>query len=166
MRDAEDAGPAWEVRDARADDYTAVLALNNAAVPNVNYLTRDVLERIAGLACYFRVMRDAEGVAGFVICLPSGVPYWSGNYEWFAARYASFLYLDRVVVAERMRGEGVGSRIYDEMHAFAATRWPCVALEVNLKPPNPGSVRFHERLGYSRIGVREYVGGTVAMYVR
>lgn len=147
-------------------DAEEVLALNNAAVPNVNRLEMRELERIVGLAAYVRVLRDAEGVTGFVICLPSGGDYWSENYRWFGERYGEFLYLDRVVVAERVRGQGVGAALYAEMHAFAATRWPRVTLEVNLAPPNPGSVRFHERLGYERVGVREYGENTVAMYAR
>jgi predicted GNAT superfamily acetyltransferase len=158
------------VRDAGAGDaeLLAVLAINNAAVPNVNAVTREVLERILGLASYFRVAVDAEGVAGFVICIPSGTEYWSGNYRWFTERYPAFLYLDRVVVAERVRGQGVGAALYDDLHAFAAGRWPRVTLEVNLEPPNPGSVRFHERIGYSRVGEREYPDGSgrVAMYER
>lgn len=154
------------VRDARPADAGAVLALNNSAAPNVNVITLEVLERIVELAAYYRVVQDAKGVAGFVICLPSGAEYWSENYRWFGVRFAEFLYLDRVVVAERVRGQGVGAMLYDDMHAFAQTTWPRVALEVNLAPPNPGSVRFHERLGYGRVGVREYDESAVAMYVR
>jgi uncharacterized protein len=154
--------------DAGTGEAAAVLALNNAAVPNVNALTLPELEQIVALAAYYRVAVDAEGVAGFVICLPSGTDYWSDNYRWFTARYPSFLYLDRVVVAERMRGQGVGAMLYDDMHAFAAQRWPRVTLEVNLRPANPGSVRFHERIGYERVGEREYDAGehAVAMYAR
>lgn len=154
--------------DAGPGDAEAVVALNNSAVPNVNALTLPELERIVALAAYYRVAVDAEGVAGFVICLPSGTSYWSENYRWFAARYPSFLYLDRVVVAERVRGQGIGARLYEDMHAFAAGRWPRVTLEVNLRPANPGSVRFHERLGYARVGEREYDAGAhaVAMYTR
>lgn len=154
------------VRDARPADAGAVLALNNSAAPNVNVITLEVLERIVALASYYRAVEDADGIAAFVICLPSGGEYWSGNYRWFSERYAEFLYLDRVVVAERVRGQGVGAMLYDDMHAFARAKWPRVALEVNLAPPNPGSVRFHERLGYERVGVREYDDGAVAMYVR
>lgn len=157
------------VRDARPAEAGVVLALNNSAAPNVNVISLDVLERIVALASYYRVVEDADGIAAFVICLPSGVAYWSGNYRWFAERYAEFLYLDRVVVAARVRGQGVGAMLYDDMHAFAKPRWPRVALEVNLAPPNPGSVRFHERLGYVQVGARadgEQHEHVVAMYVR
>lgn len=158
--------PRFVLRDAGVGDYAAVLALNNAAVPAVNFLDRVGLERIVALGCWFRVAEDAEGVAGVVLCIPSGGAYWSANYAWFGERYDSFLYLDRVVVAERVRGQGVGGLLYGEMHAFAGTRWPRVVLEVNRRPPNPGSDRFHRRLGYEAVGEREYDSGAVTMYVR
>ncbi len=157
------------IRDAVAADFDALLALNNSAAPNVNVLERGDLDRIAALACYLRVAEDAEGITGFVLCLPSGVDYWSENYRWFAARYDAFLYLDRVVVAERVRGQGVGAALYADMQTFAAARWPRVTLEVNLRPPNPGSDRFHTRLGYRPVGVRTDGGSSgpaVTMYVR
>ena len=156
------------IRDALPADHTAVVAINDAAVPNVNALPPDYFAWLVANVAYFRVAEDAEGVAGFVMCLASGGGYWSENYTWFTARYDSFLYLDRVVVAERVRGRGVGALLYDDLHRFAQGKWPRVTLEVNLKPPNPDSIRFHERLGYDRVGVREYNGGAnaVAMFER
>lgn len=158
--------PRFASREATADDASAILALNNAEVPNVNALDAETLARIVAMSAYFRVVEDAEGLAGFVLCLPHGREYWSGNYRWFSERYDDFLYLDRVVVAERVRGQGVGTMLYAELHETTRGRWPRVVLEVNLDPPNPGSVRFHERLGYARVGERHYDGGAVIMYAR
>ena len=157
------------VRAAVTADHAAVLAMNNAAAPNVNVLELHEWEWLVAHASYFRVCEEADGLAGFVLCLPWDVDYWSENHKWFLARYDAFLYLDRVVVAERARGAGIGALLYADMHAFAAGRWPRVTLEVNLEPPNPGSVRFHERLGYERVGAREYGENgenAVAMFVR
>jgi len=137
--------------------------MNNAAAPAVNVLTPQKLEWLAQHAAYFRVLEDAGGVAGFVLCLPSGIDYWSENYKWFTARYAAFLYLDRVVVAPRARGGGVGRALYEDVHAFAAGRWERVMLEVNLRPPNAGSDAFHDRLGYVVVGMREEEGGVKAV---
>lgn len=156
------------MRDATPEDAAAIVELNNAAVPAVNFIDAELLGRIAALASWYRVAEDEEGIVGFVLCIPSGREYWSGNYRWFSERYDSFLYLDRVVVAERTRGRGVGEALYEEMHAYAASGWPRVTLEVNLRPPNPGSDRFHRRLGYEAVGEREYEDGhgAVTLYVR
>jgi len=140
-----------------------VLSLNNAATPHVNELTEGSLGWIIEHADYFRVAEDAAGLAGFVLALRSGLAYWSLNYRWFGDRGGDFLYLDRIVVAERARRLGVGRALYEDIAHFAAGKWPLIALEVNTRPPNPGSLAFHERLGFRQVGVREEEGGTKAV---
>ena len=154
-----------EIRDAVARDHDAVLALNNSAVPHVNALTPEEFAWIVAHAGYFRVAVDEDGLAGFVIAFPPGLNYWSLNYRWFTDFYAGhgFFYLDRIVVAGRARRTGVGRALYDDITRFAAGTWPRIALEVNLLPPNPGSLAFHERLGFRRVGVREEEHGTKAV---
>jgi len=150
-------------RDAEARDHEAVLALNNGATPHVNALSAAPFAWLVDHAEWFRVWEDEAGIAGFALVLRSGLDYWSENYKWFSARHASFLYLDRVVVAERARRQGVGRALYDDLAGFAAGRWPRITLEVNLRPPNPGSVAFHERLGFRRVGVRDEDDGDKAV---
>jgi len=151
------------VRDALASDHPAVLALNNAAAPHVNDLSVHEFAWIVSHADYFRVAEDDAGLAAFVIALRPGLEYWSLNYRWFMERGGDFLYLDRIVVAERVRRTGVGRVLYDDIDRFASGRWPRITLEVNLLPPNPGSLLFHERQGFRRLGVREEDGGTKAV---
>ncbi len=169
MSAAPDRRAHWVVRDATVADHPVVLALNNGATPHVNALEPEQFAWLANRARYFRVLEDAGGIAGFVLCVPSGLDYWSENYRWFTRRYADFLYLDRVVVAERSRRLGVGRALYEDMHRAASQAdWLRVTLEVNLRPANPVSVAFHEKLGYRPIGVREYEDGKriVQMYER
>jgi predicted GNAT superfamily acetyltransferase len=152
-----------EVRDAVAADHAAVLALNNRATPHVNELSPDEFAWIASHASYFRVAEDSTGLAAFVMALKPGLDYWSLNYRWFSERGGEFIYLDRIVVDERARGTGVGRTMYDDLDRFASGKWPRITLEVNLLPPNPGSLAFHERLGFKRVGVREEEGGAKAV---
>ncbi len=118
---------------------------------------------IASHAGYFRVAEDESGLAGFVIAFPPGLDYWSLNYTWFSERGGDFFYLDRVVVAERSRKSGVGRALYEDIDRFARGTWSYITLEVNLKPPNPGSLVFHERLGFKQVGVREEENGAKAV---
>ncbi len=156
------------IRDATPADHAAILALNNAHTPHVNALTGEEFAWLVAHAGHFRMAEDAGGLAGFVLCLPAGTEYWSDNYRWFAERHSDFLYLDRVVVSPRARRAGVGRAMYDDVHATADGRWLRVTLEVNLRPPNPASIAFHEAMGYRRVGVREYDEGrkAVQMFVR
>lgn len=159
---------AFTLRPGTAADHAAVLALNNSQVPHVNELTQDDLARIVGLSAHFTVAEDPAGLLGFVLCIPSGTAYWSENYKWFTARYGRFLYLDRVAVAPRLRRAGVGRALYDDLHRARRGQWPCIALEVNLRPPNPGSIAFHHALGYQAVGTREYAEGAnaVQMFIK
>lgn len=151
------------VRDAAAADHAALLAMNNGATPHVNALSADAFAWIVSRADYFRVAENGTGLLGFVIALKPGHDYWSLNYQWFSQRGGEFLYLDRIIVADRARGAGVGRALYDDIDRFASGRWPRISLEVNLLPPNPGSLAFHERLGFRRVGVREEENGTKAV---
>lgn len=159
---------AVRLREATAADHAAVLALNNAHEPHVNALDPEAFRRLVAFAAHFTIAEDDDGLLGVVLCVPAGTAYWSENYRWFSARYDDFLYLDRVVVAPRARRRGVGRALYDDLHRRAAGRWPRVALEVNLRPPNPDSIAFHEAMGYERVGEREDEDGAkaVQMFVR
>lgn len=158
----------FTLRPGTAADAAAVLALNNASVPHVNALDADTLAQIVAMSAHYTVAEDADGILGFVLCIPTGRAYWSDNYRWFGERYDDFLYLDRVAVAARAQRRGVGRALYDAMHRAVRGGWPRVVLEVNLRPPNPGSVAFHEAMGYSAVGIREYADGVnaVQMFVR
>jgi predicted GNAT superfamily acetyltransferase len=152
------------VRPATVADHADVLALNNASTPHVNALGQEQFDWLAQNVDYFRVAEVGGSIAGFVMALRNGTTYWSGNYAWFSARYDQFLYLDRVVVSPTARRSGVGRALYADLTAFASARWPRITLEVNVRPPNPGSIAFHEALGFRRVGARQYDENEVAMF--
>lgn len=101
-------------------------------------------------------------VIGFALGLAPGQPYDSANYRWFEERYASFVYLDRIAIGVAHRRRGVGAALYDvmEIHAGPSGRMLC---EVNLVPPNEGSLAFHRARGYDEVGTLEHPGGKVVV---
>ena len=146
-------------------DLPALLEINTAAAPAVNLIPAEELaELVADSALALTV--DADGPAGLLIALPPGLDYASENYAWFSARAAAggtdFLYVDRIVVAERLRGTGIGRRLYEAVFAAAAEQGRAEVLcEVNVQPPNPGSMRFHLGLGFVEVGRQATKDGTV-----
>ena len=88
------------------------------------------------------------------------------NYKWFNERYDEFLYVDRIAVAEEARSGGLGSALYDAVAAHAERLACPVTAEVSLRPPNPGSMRFHARHGFNQIGVFEQAEKAVTMMIR
>jgi uncharacterized protein len=151
------------VRVVADSDLDAVLELNNAAVPAVTSLVRADLDWFASVAHTFLVAETPEQtLAGFLIGLHGpGVAYPSPNYEWFSARYQRFIYVDRVVVAEAERGRGTGQLLYDSFRdAGRAEGHDLLLAEVNIKPHNQVSLKFHDRYGFSPVGEQDTEGGS------
>jgi hypothetical protein len=149
----------FSIRDFRATDLDAVLELNESVVPAVNSLSADKMRWFAGIAPYYRVAADDEGVGAFLIGLGAGVPYESLNYQWFSSRYESFGYVDRVAVAKRARRCGLASALYEDFSATLTGRVPVLLCEVNIRPPNEMSMRFHKQLGFVQVGAQETEAG-------
>lgn len=148
-------------------DSRAILSLNNPAVPAVNAIDEAELAAFARMGAV-RIVRG-DPVAGAIVLLPPKMPYDSANYAWFNARFDDFLYVDRVIVAAAARGSGVGRALYEDAIAQAARDGRArVCAEVNVEPPNPGSMAFHARLGFSVLAERDNpsAGKRVAMLER
>ncbi len=148
------------IRALRPDDMPALTAVNDAAAPAVPVTPIAELSELAEMASLALVVEDDAGPAGFVLALDSGLAYSSENYSWFTERSDDFLYVDRVVLDPRLHGRGIGRRLYAEVFAAAARAGRAeVTCEVNIEPPNPVSMAFHEALGFVRVGSQPTEGG-------
>ncbi len=146
------------IRDVDDSDIGRVRALNNHAVPTVNALSASDLDWFAAHAHYFRVAVDthsADAAAAFLIGLRPGLDYASENYRWFCRHYRDFGYVDRVVVDPSARRRGLAGRLYQDFRETLPAEVTVMTCEVNLRPPNPGSLDFHARLGFRRVGSQE-----------
>ena len=143
-------------------DLDAVLALNNDAVPATSHLDLPGLTRLWSMASYALGARidGQEGLAGFCLNLDPGADYDSLNYRWFSERYGSFTYLDRIVVHPDLRNRGIGARIYADLEQRITGLVPWLFCEVNVKPMNEASLRFHHRIGFVEVGQQDTDGGS------
>ena len=145
------------IRDAENADFDAILALNEASVSLLSPLSQRRLAGLHAQAALHRVAEREGEVIGFLLAFREGADYDSPNYLWFAARYPQFLYVDRVVVADAARGQGVGALLYRDMFEFAAASGArLVTCEFDIDPPNPASEQFHARFGFREVG-RQWV---------
>ena len=112
------------------------------------------------------MLSQEEEMLGFVICLPPRTAYGSLNYAWFNERFDSFIYVDRIAVLEAHRDKGVGTKLYDRVVAHSQENNIPIAAEVNLEPPNPGSMRFHHRFGFEEVGTLHHKKKSVTMLLR
>ncbi len=135
------------IRDMGAADLPLVLELNNQHAQEVNELSHVELERLIQIAARARMTADGSG---FVIAYDETTPPQGPNHAWFLARQSPFLYIDRVVVAAAARGRGLARALYEDLATSAAGRPLCC--EVNIDPPNPHGLSFHDRLGFTACG--------------
>jgi predicted GNAT superfamily acetyltransferase len=151
--------------DLDSTHLDAVVEINNAGYPAVPHTTRAELEQLAKVCSLaWVVLDDAGEVAGFVMAVDPGADYDSENYRYFESHYRNHLYIDRVVLGDSLRGQGVGTTLYAQVfeHATQAGR-DFVTCEVNLEPPNPGSLRFHHRQGFEDVSTQATKGGSVVV---
>ncbi|GIJ00539.1 hypothetical protein CLV28_1248 [Sediminihabitans luteus] len=153
------------LRPATPDDVPALVALNDAAHPAVPITSEAEMAALLAGAELPVVAVDPERPdvpLAMILAFGPGADYASENYAWFESRGYDHLYVDRIVVGEGSRDRGLGRLLY--AHVFSAARLTqraVVTCEVNLDPPNPGSLRFHTRLGFAAQGEQATKGGSV-----
>lgn len=139
-----------EIRNITPADVPALLALNNMEAERVNALTEAALGALLRNAVAARMAADGTG---FLIAFDHATPPQGPNHAWFTARESQFAYIDRVVVAPAARGQGVARALYADLARIAkAALIELLVCEVNLDPPNPESLAFHDRLGFTAMG--------------
>jgi len=141
------------VRDVHGHELDSILALNNAAAGGaILPLDAARLRRFYDTAEYFKVAERDGHLAGFLVGFGSGSAHESSNFRWFKAHCPDFFYIDRVVVASRRRGGGVGRAFYADVQSYAELRYPLLACEVFLEHDNDPVRLFHGSIGFHEIG--------------
>lgn len=155
-----------DLRELTHHDVGSMWVINEQGLPGTGQVSKQQMAGLLNLsALSLGVFRDQE-LLGFVICLPPGTSYGSLNYAWFNQRFETFMYVDRIAVAQHQRDQGIGSMLYDEVIARSDEQGVPVAAEVNSRPPNPGSVRFHERFRFKQVGELHHQDKSVMMLLR
>ncbi len=156
--------PAGSFDTLTTTDIPRLVELNDAASPAVPVTSEAEMAALLETSGFTLAAREGDALLGFIIGMRPGSDYASENYRFFDARSADFLYVDRIVIDAARRGEGIGRALYDAVFELArGAGLREVTCEVNLDPPNPGSLSFHARLGFQRIGEQETKNGSVTV---
>lgn len=143
----------WRIRPRTSADDERIREVNAANVPEVGPLDEDRLRLFADRAADFAVVEVDGDVVGLFVALTEGLAYASPNYRWFLERHERFAYVDRIALEPSVRGLGVADELYGRLERWASdTGRPVVCAEVNVQPPNPRSLRFHQRRGFTVVG--------------
>jgi len=143
------------VRNIESADLTRVLEINNANTPGVSELTLPELETDIKNCLHALAIDNEQGkVCAFCITFAPDAPDAGVNHRWFADRFDSFVYLDRIAIDSAYQNLGLGVLLYQsvEQQMITSAQHSLLCCEVNLEPPNPGSLRFHHRIGFAEVG--------------
>ena len=142
-------------RNIEIADLARVLEINNANTPGVSELTFAELESDLNNSLHALAIDNQQGdVCAFCITFDPGAPDAGANHQWFAERCKSFVYLDRIAIDSNHQNRGLGTLLYQsvEQRMLDSAEHSLLCCEVNLEPPNPGSLRFHKRIGFTEVG--------------
>jgi predicted GNAT superfamily acetyltransferase len=142
------------IRPLMSPDAGQVLSLNASARPNVAPLDGIELARLQGLSREHIVAVEGAEIRGYALVFAHDHAY--DGEEFLALRSLiaqPFIYIDQVVVLRSAQGTGIGRLMYRTIERAALLdRADSLCCEVNAIPPNPGSLAFHSRLGFSAVG--------------
>lgn len=151
-----DASP-LKLRDFEAADTDLVLELNRQSVAVLSAMDCTRFDLLREQSEVLWIAELNQQPVGFLMGFCEGSAYDSVNYQWFNQRYDSFVYIDRVVVGAAARGNGIGGTFYAGLEQWALQQQKaCLVAEVDIVPPNPGSLKFHQRQGFKQVGEQVY----------
>ena len=153
------------IRELKPSDLSSVYLINQANVPAVGQESEASFVSLYEQCELALVLEVDDKTQGFCMVLSPQSDYQSPNYLYFKARYTHFIYLDRIALSSAIQGQGYGPLLYEEIEQRLKPK--LFTLEVNIKPPNEGSLRFHLREGFKVIAEEETrPGKLVALMLR
>lgn len=136
-----------------ADDLDTLHVINEASTPGVGSVAASDWPSLDAM-CTTLVAEEGGRPLGMIMLMFEGLDYGSLNYAWVSAHYDHFAYVDRIAIAPEARGRGLGGQLYEAAFKHLRGQRDRLLCEVNLEPPNPGSLRFHRALGFQDVGQR------------
>jgi len=132
-----------------AEQFDRVLVLNNIHALETSFLEPADLTRLVERSYLAKTIGELDA---FLIAMNHISPHDGINYTWFKKRYDKFAYVDRIVTAEHARGQGHAKTLYlDLIEKAKSDGTELICCEINHEPPNPGSVAFHQKLGFEMV---------------
>jgi|SRR5882724_7797063 len=149
------------IRQLREEDIDVVLRINADAAPHVAKLDATELRRLVAIADTACVAEEATNVIGYLLAMSDSCDYEGEEFRHFRGLIEQpFLYIDQITVDREARRMQIASKLYE--HLVQRGRRLDIRLlccEVNVRPANPISLWFHERLGFEKVCELETADG-------
>ncbi len=144
------------IENSREEHYDKILNLNEQLVHFLSPMDLNKYQKMIQETAMNKVALEDDEVTGFMMVFSEGKSYDSVNYKWFEQRYEKFLYVDRIVISPKHHKKGIGKKLYEELFSYAKKiGYNIITCEIDIEPPNPGSLKFHNRMGFQEVGTQE-----------
>ena len=157
------------IRPIRVEDYLDILRINSEAARHVAKLDERELHRLVALARVAWVAERTTGVCGYLLAMSNSDDYDGEEFCGFEQRLLQpFMYIDQIAIDFNLRRGGIASQMYERLMRWSLEHNRFVlCCEVNLRPPNPTSMKFHEVLGFEPLGEMQTSDGRlVALFCK
>ena len=155
----------YKIDQATKDDLDFILYLNQESVPAVSNSDIEMMDHFLKISEYFKVFKINNELIGFLIALLPGKDYNSVNYKWFHNKYDSFIYVDRIIINKSYQNQGYGTIFYDDLINSTKSKSMDIACEINIKPYNEKSIKFHKKYGFNEVGRKDIDSNKSVIYM-
>jgi len=146
-------------------DILPIYSINQANTPEVGSLkSTEKLRELLNMSSLVLVAKINNEIIGFVVCLEAGAAYASLNYKFISKKAKKFVYIDRIAIKNQYRRSGVGKSLYEVIFNYSEKFELPVYCEVNTKPKNQPSLDFHKKIGFFKIGSKDFKDHSVAYF--
>ena len=143
-----------------------IYALNQKNTPEVGSLTsEDHLKKLLSQSDILLCAFNQSSIIGFMVCMFEDSRYQSENYLFFSNQLSQFIYIDRIAIDPPFRQKGLGTKFYSELVRIRGDR-SVICCEVNSKPYNEPSIRFHKKNEFEPCGEKEFEDGHSVIYFK
>ena len=146
-------------------DILSIYSINQANTPEVGSLKSiEKLKELLDMSSLVLVARINNEIICFVVCLEAGAAYASLNYKYISKKSQKFVYIDRIAIKDQHRRSGISKNLYEIIFNYSEKFELPVYCEVNTKPKNQPSLDFHKKIGFSKIGSKNFKDHSVAYF--
>jgi len=148
-------------------DILSIYSINQANTPEVGSLeSTEKLRELLSMSSLVLVAKTNNEIIGFVVCLEAGAAYTSLNYKYISKKAKKFVYIDRIAIKNQHRRSGVGKSLYEIIFNYSEEFELPIYCEVNTKPKNQASLDFHKKIGFFKIGSKNFQNHSVAYFLK
>ena len=148
-------------------DIFSIYSINQANTPEVGSLeSTEKLRDLLNMSSLVLVAKTNNEIIGFVVCLEAGAAYTSLNYKYISKKAKKFVYIDRVAIRNQHRRSGVGKSLYEIIFDYSKKFELPIYCEVNTKPKNQPSLDFHRKIGFFKIGSKNFQDHSVTYFLK